>query len=51
MACLEESRMAVERDLLGALQATRRHAVTGDTLALLGDDAAASPLARLVAGH
>jgi heat shock protein HslJ len=47
VACVEEARQAQERDFLHALEHTRRHAIAGDTLALLGDDADAPPLARL----
>ena len=46
-ACMDPARQAREGDFLRALEATRRHAVTGDTLALFGDDAA--PLARFTA--
>ena len=49
MACVDPARQRQEGDFMRALEATRRHAVAGDTLALLGDDADAAPLARLVA--
>jgi len=47
VACVEEARQTQERDFLLALERTRRHAVAGDTLSLLGDAPDAPPLARL----
>ena len=49
MACVDPARQRQEADFMRALEGTRRHAVAGDTLALLGDDASSAPLARLVA--
>ena len=46
-ACVDEERNRQETDFLGALERTRRHAVSGDTLTLLGEDG--GTLARLVA--
>jgi putative lipoprotein len=46
-ACVDPARQAREGDFLRALEATRRHAISGDTLALFGDEE--RPLARFVA--
>lgn len=44
-ACMEDERNTRESDFLGALQATQRYAIDGDTLTLLNT---AGPVARLV---